>query len=205
MILFRENLPNLQSKIRFLHSLPSSLQVDIYANGELIGKDLSFSKITCYKTISPGSYKIEIFNSGTYDSPILAKNIDLLPNTSSTISLITLGNDIDIFVLNDANIPETITNSFLRFIHLSPNAPLLTLSLPNDISLFGNVEYVETTGYYPLSPAIYNFKVLFLPSNTFKYIKDITLKNGKFYTIYIIGSLNASPQLGYLLVEDGNQ
>ena len=64
--------------------------------------------------------------------------------------------------------------------------------------------YLETTGYYPLSPAIYDFKVTFSSfAGLIKYINDKKLTNGRFYTIYIIGLLNKEPKLGYLLVEDG--
>ena len=35
-----------------------------------------------------------------------------------------------------------------------------------------------------------------------KYINNKTMNSGKAYTIYIIGLLNKTPTLGYLLVED---
>lgn len=204
MILFRDNLPDLQCKIRLIHAIPSAPAVDIYANGELIAKDLSFSDLSCYTTVAPGNYEVQLYVAGTYDTPLLTKNIDLLPNSASTISAITLNNNMDLFVLNDANTPGQINNSFLRFINLSSNSPLLTLSLPNDISLFNSVEYIETTGYYPLSPGIYNYKVSFGSSEgLFKFIKDLKLDNGKFYTIYIIGLFNNTPQLGYIIAQDG--
>ena len=54
-----------------------------------------------------------------------------------------------------------------------------------------------------LSPGIYNFEVLFASSDvTAKYIKNITLVGGKFYTIYILGVFNGKPVIGYLLTED---
>lgn len=203
-MLFRQNLPNLQSKIRFLHAVPSVPAVDVYLSGNLLGKDLAFSDITCYENISPGNYEVQLYKSGTYDKPLITRNIDILPNTSSTVNIVTLGGGLTIFTLNDAISKENLTNCFLRFIHLSPNAPLISLSLPNDIVLFGNVEYLETTGYYPLSPAIYDFKLIFSSlAGLYKFINDKTLKNGRFYTIYIIGLLNKQPTLGYLMVEDG--
>ena len=145
-MLFRQNLPNLQSKIRLIHAVPSAPSVDVYLSGMLIGKDLAFSDITCYENISPGNYELQLYKSGTYDKPLISCNINL------TISVVTLGGALDIFTLNDANIKEKVQigNCFLRFIHLSPNSPLISLSLSNDEILFNNVEYLETTGYYPL-------------------------------------------------------
>ena len=88
-------------------------------------------------------------------------------------------------------------------INLSPNSPLLSLSLPNNIELFNSVEYLETTGYYMLSSGIYNLQVTVASDQSItKYIKNISLYNGNFYTIYIIGLFNDTPQLGYLLTVD---
>lgn len=203
-MLFRQNLPDLQSKIRFLHAVPSIAKVDIYLSGMLMGKDLAFSDITCYENIAPGNYEVQLYNTGTYDQPLITSNIDIRPNSSLTVNIVTLSGNLDIFTLNDANVKDKITNCFLRFIHLSPNAPLLSLSLSNNAVLFANVEYIETTGYYPLSPAIYDFQITFSSlAGLYKFINDKTLKNGKFYTIYIIGLLNKQPTLGYLMVEDG--
>ncbi len=205
-MLFRQNLPNLQSKIRFIHAVPSAPAVDVYLSGMPMGKSLGFSDITCYENISPGSYELQLYKSGTYDKALITKEVDILPNSSSTTSIVTLGGALDIFTLNDASVKDKVKigSAFLRFIHLSPNAPLVSLALSNDAVLFNNVEYLETTGYYPLSQAIYDFKVTFSSfSGLFKYINDRKLANGKFYTIYIIGLLNRNPKLGYLLVEDG--
>ena len=205
-MLFRQNLPNLQSKVRFIHAVPSAPAVDIYLSGMSMGKDLAFSDITCYENISPGNYELQLYKSGTYDKPLISSNIDISPNSNLTINIVTLGTSLDIFTLNDANIKDKVKigNCFLRFIHLSPNAPLISLSLSNDVILFNNVEYLETTGYYPLSPAIYDFKVTFSSfAGLIKYINNKKLANGRFYTIYIIGLLNREPKLGYLLVEDG--
>ena len=45
-MLFRNNLPDLQSKIRLLHAIPGAPSVDIYLNGMQVGKDIAFSDIT---------------------------------------------------------------------------------------------------------------------------------------------------------------
>ena len=203
MNLYREKLVDLQSNIRLIHALPTAGPVDAYANGQLIAKNLMFGKYTDYLPLDSGSYEIQLYQSGLYDDPILSKTFNFLPKTLSTISIITLSNNIDLFLLADSS-TGSISNSFVRFINLSPTAPLLTLALANDASIFSNVEYVETTGYYPLSPGFYNFRVIFSSAQVVsKFIRQLQLINGKFYTIYIIGLLNGTPQLGYLVLDDG--
>lgn len=204
MNLFRDTLPNLQSSIRLLHALPKAGPVDAYANGEPIAKGLLFGKFSPYLSLEAGNYEIQLYPAGLYDKPLLTKTIDLLSKTSSTISIVTLDDAIDLFILPDSNSGHNISNTFLRFINLSPNSPLLTLSLSNNTPLFNNVEYVETTGYYPLSPGIYNFRVTLSTSEAIsKFISELRLINGQFHTIYIIGLFNDTPQLGYIVLRDG--
>lgn len=204
MNLSRETLPDLKISIRIIHALPKTGPIDVYANGQPIAKGLLFGKFSNYVQLDSGSYEIQLYPAGLYDNPILTQNVDFLPRSSSTISVITLDDTINLFVLTDSNSGHNIANSFVRFINLSPNSPLLTLSLSNGSPIFSSVEYVETTGYYPLSPGIYNFRVTFsLTEAISKFISQLRLINGQFHTIYIIGLLNDTPKLGYLVLTDG--
>ena len=152
---------------------------------------LAFGKISKYFTITPGEYNFQLYLTGTYDKPILTQDIQLIANANYTISLVTLSNNLFLFRLKDDNVPVTKSQAYLRFINLSHNSPLLTLSLPNNYILFNEAEYLETTRLLSISPGIYNFEVLFAIFRCYtKYIKNITLVGGKFYTIYIIGVFN---------------
>lgn len=203
MDLFRDLLPNAQSNIRLMHALPKAGPVDAYANGEPIATGLSFGKYTAYLPLEPGNYIIQLYPAGLYDNPLLTKSINLLSKSTLTIPIISLNNNIDLLLFNDSSGSTSLANSFLRFINLSPDSPLLTLSLANGSPLFSDVEYAETTGYYPLSPGIYNFKVSFSSANAIsKFISTLKLVNGHFYTIYIIGLFNDTPQIGYLVLKD---
>lgn len=200
---FNKSLPRVDSNIRILHALPNAPNVDVYANGYLITSNLSFGKSSSYNSLVPGDYEFQLFATGTYDKPLLTQTIQLVPNANYTISVVTLANNLFLFKLKDDNIPATKTSSFLRFINLSSKSPLLSLSLPNGTVLFNGAEYLETTGYYKLSPGIYNFQVLLGSSDVSgKYINNTTLDGGKFYTIYIIGTFKEKPPLGYLLLDD---
>lgn len=203
MNIFRESLPVINSKVRILHAVPKAPKVDVYINGQKIAEALEFSKITNYFVINPGSFEMQIYNSGTYVTPLLSQKIEISPTANYTFCIVTLQGSLYIFRLKDDNVPSTKLTSFLRFINLSANAPLVSLALPNDVVLFNGAEYLETTGYYQLSSGIYNFKFLFdSATSTAKFIKNLTLDNGNFYTIYIIGVYNSKPPLGYLFVED---
>lgn len=200
---FSKSLPRIETSVRILHAVPNAPNVDIYLNGSLIASNLAFGNISKYMQISPGEYEFQLYPTGTYDKPLLSQNIQLISNSNYTVSIVTLANNLFLFRLKDDNVPSSKSQSLLRFINLSSNAPLLSLALPNGVTLFNEAEYLETTGYYQLSPGIYNFEILLGSSQiTTKYINNITLDGGKFYTIYIIGLFNDKPPLGYLFVDD---
>ena len=200
---FSKSLPPIEPSLRILHAVPNAPNVDVYLNGSLITSNLAFGKISKYSQLLSGEYEFQLFKAGTYVKPLLSQNIQLIANANYTVSIVTLSNNLYLFRLKDDNVPINKSKSFLRFINLSSNAPLLSLALPNGVTLFNEAEYLETTGYYQLSPGIYNFKVLLGSSQiTTKYIKNITLDGGNFYTIYIIGLFNDKPPIGYLFVYD---
>ena len=200
---FSKSLPRVDTSVRIIHAVPNAPNVDVYVNGSLLTSNLAFGKISKYITLTSGEYEFQLFVTGTYDKPLLSQTIPLIANANYTVSIVTLANNLFLFRLKYDNIPLNKSQAFLRFINLSSNAPLLSLSLPNGIVLFNGAEYLETTGYYQLSSGIYNFEVLLGSSEiTTKYIKNITLDGGKLYTIYIIGLFNGKPPLGYLLVDD---
>ena len=203
MSLFNRNAPVIDSNIRILHAVPTATAIDIYANGNLIARNVSFSQLTKYSALPAGIYQFQLYAACTYDKPLLSQDIAITHGANYTISVVTLQDNLYLFRLKDDNVPSTKISTFLRFMNLSPNSPLLSLSLPNNTELFNSVEYLETTGYYMLSSGIYNLQVTVASDQSItKYIKNISLYNGNFYTIYIIGLFNDTPQLGYLLTVD---
>ena len=201
---FRNTLPDLKSYVRILNAAAGGGSYDIYANGNLIAKNIAFSKISDYVKLEPGSYDIEIFDTGTYDTPLSSEKIEVLPKSSFTICIIIQESALLTLKLKDAarNYTPPMTN--LRFINLSPNAPLLSLSLANGDTLFNGVEYLENTKYYSLSSGIYNFLLTATNDSSFrKFINNLDLSVDNFHTIYIIGLVDDTPKLGYLFTKDG--
>jgi len=199
----RDTLPNLNGTLRLLHAAIGIDTIDIYENGILLASNLNFGNITPYKELSSGEYEIQIYNAGTYDTPLLTETIEIIPTSSITLSIVFLENSLTLFTLKDSTTANLKDISFLRFINLSADSPLLTLSLPNGNSLFDGVEYLETTGYYPLSPGIYDFLLTATGAPILReIIPNINLTENTFHTIFIIGSFNSNEGLRYLLTDD---
>lgn len=201
MFLFRNSFPDIKSKIRFLHAIPDSINVDIYANDSLLYSNLAFGQITNYITISPGKYNIKLYKAFTNDVPILSQELEITPLSNSTININYDGKKLSLLKLEDAETEYNPSLSYVRFINLSPNSSSLSLALPNGPFLFDEIPYLDTTEYYPVSPGIYNFAIS--DKNNFNnFISNIDLKKDMFITIYILGLLNNSPRIGYILAKD---
>lgn len=203
MFLFRDTLPNLNGHLRLLNAAVGINTVDIYENGILLASSLNFGNVTPYIELPPDKYKIQIYPAGTYDNPILTQDIEIIPNSVITVSIVLLENALTLFTLKDATTANLEDLAFLRFINLSANSPLLTLALPNGNILFDGVEYLETTGYYPLSAGIYDFilSATGAPVLT-EIISNIKLNESTFHTIFIVGSFTSEPRLSYLITND---
>ncbi|WP_315077619.1 DUF4397 domain-containing protein [uncultured Clostridium sp.] len=201
MFLFRNSFPDIKSNVRFLHALPESISVDIYANDKLLYSNLSFAQISDYITVSPGKYDIKLFKAYTTDKPLLSETIEILPLSYSTININYENKVVSLFKLDDGELEANPLLSYVRFINLSPNSSNMSLSLPDGPLLFDEIPYLEPTDYYPVSPGIYNF-VVSDKNNFSKFISNIELDKNMFITIYIVGLFNDTPRIGYILTKD---
>lgn len=203
MFLFRDSLPDMKGKIRLLHAAAGAKAIDIYVDGNILATNLDFGEITSYQDISPGKHEFKIFATGKSTNPLFTDTYEIIPNEIVTMSAVLLESTLTLFALKD-NPPKGIQSlAYLRFINFSPNSPLLTLSLPGGDTLFNGVEYLETTGFYPLSAGLYNFIMTATNDPSFKkFINDIQLEPDSDHTIFVIGLVDDKPQLGFLITDD---
>lgn len=205
MLLDNNPLPNLNSNIRFLNAIPLNESLDIYVNNVLHSSSLEFSVITTYKSIVSGEYVIDIYRSGDKTNNLYSDTAVILPNSLLTFNIVLVENDFQLFTLTDSNALSSLYESFIRIINLSPDSPLLTLSLSDLTILYNGIEFIETTNYSSIPSGIHDF-ILSDTDNPEKFkrlIENINLESGFYHTFYIIGMMEGPPQFGYLLTKDG--
>lgn len=155
---------------------------------------------TNYTYPTPSGY----FLLNTVDSPFLLRpavidnvNItNLLPavntfqrNVRYTWFVTGLVSDslTSIIVADTASLPA-IGRGKIRFINTSSNSPLLNLTA-NDTIAFSKIAYKRVTKYIEVTAGNYNFNVTAssAPSVSLVNLKNITILDGKLYTIYTYG------------------
>lgn len=190
--------------VRIIHTVPDAPNVDIYANGNLIAEDLSYGEDTGYLSIPEGMYKVSLFVSGTKDSPVLENMLIVNKNSYLTVAAAGTLSSIGFLAISDANEPKMSGKAMVRFLHLSPTAPAVDITLPDGTMLFGDVSFKEITPYIDVAPMNYTLQVRVAgSSDVVLTVPNVNLSADKYYTVYAIGFVGEEPELEALLLVDG--
>ncbi|WP_106406485.1 DUF4397 domain-containing protein [Paramaledivibacter caminithermalis] len=204
--LFRRNtLPVDVTYARIFHASPDAPPVDVYLNNKPIVSNLSYRSFTEYLPLAPGVYNVKVFPAGTIRNPVINTNINVPANTILTIAATNELEDISLYAIEDTPMSVPQDKVYLRFVHLSPNAPSVDVRLPDGKNIFEDVEYKEVADYKLIDPGTYTLDIY--GAGTDKrvlYVPNINLKPNRFYTVYAIGLLGESPPLQVVIPLDGN-
>lgn len=190
--------------VRIMHAVPDAPNVDIYANDNLIANNLAFGDYTEYLTIPEGTYKISVYVAGTKDSAVLSNMLTVNNNAILTVAAVGTLSDIGLLAITDANQIRKPGKAMIRFLHLSPNAPAVDITLPNGTVIFSNVPYKHVTHYIDVAPMNYTLQVRVAgTSNVVLTVPNVNLDADNYYTVYAIGLVTGQPELQALLLVDG--
>ena len=176
------------SYVRVFHASPNAPAVDIYVNGGLAFKNLSFKDFTEYVQLPMGQYKIEVFPAGQKESPVLTQNVQV--PTKQVITIAAAGNldDLQLIPYVEQTAEDLPVNeSKLRAIHLSPDAPDVDVLIDGNIA-FSNIGFMDATYYNQLPSRSYNVKVNVASTENTVLALEVELKSQKVYTIYVVGN-----------------
>lgn len=196
------------SYLRILHTSPDAPAADIYANGNLIASSLAYKQLSDYIPVIPGNYNIQVFPEGQDINPIINTNFTVPGNSASTIAAAGYLAKVSLLPIPEIympNLPAGKTNdAYIRFVHLSPNAPAADITHTDGTLLFDKVSYKDFTNYLGISPGIYSLQVR--PSDNSQKIvtlPDITLMPNMVYTVYAVGLAGTRPPLEAIITIDG--
>ena len=130
----------------------------------------------------------------------------LTVNRNAIITVAAVGtlSDIELLAIPDANETRMPGKALIRFLHLSPNAPAVDITLPDGTVIFSNVSFKHITPYMDVTPMSYTLQVRVAgTSNIVLTVPNVNLMTNKYYTIYAIGLVGETPELEALLLLDG--
>lgn len=193
------------SYVRILHASPDAPPVDIYANGNLIAKNLAYKQLTDYVSVKPGEYIIQVYPAGQKLNPVINTNLTVPPKSSFTIAAVGKLANISLLPIMEVYMPMVDKRgSYIRFAHLSPNAPAVDITLPDGTKLFSDVSYKQYTDYISVAPGNYTLQARPTGSNQVVLtVPNVKLLPGTIYTVYAVGLVGETPPLDAIISVDG--
>lgn len=199
-----DNKNGMMGYVRVIHTVPDAPNVDIYADNKLIVSNLAYSKYTDYLPVPEGRYKISLYVAGTKNTPVLTNMLTVPKNSYLTVAAVGNLSDMEFLEIDDANISQTLGKADIRFLHLSPNAPAVDITLPDGTVIFSNVMFEQITPYIEVEPMNYTLQVRVSGTDDVVLtVPNVNLSADKFYTVYAIGFAGKEPELQALLLIDG--
>lgn len=189
------------SYVRVFHASPDAPPVDIYVNGGLAFKNLSFKEFSEYVQLPVGEYKIEVFPAGQKGTPALTQNVQVPEKQVITIAAVGNFEDLQLVPYIEGNADSLPANeSRVRIIHLSPDAPGVDMLIDGRL-VFEDVKFMDATDYAQIPSEAYNVTINISDTNDAVLTLKVELKSQKVYTIYIVGN---PPNLSTIQSLDGS-
>ncbi|MGL5327735.1 MAG: DUF4397 domain-containing protein, partial [Peptostreptococcaceae bacterium] len=148
-----------------------------------------------------GEYKIDVYIAGKKEKPIISEILELPKGNIFTVALTGKLDDLSLLV-----IPEYIEKvaldkySTFRFIHLSPDTPLVDIIVDEEL-LFKDIGFREGTNYTNVNPGKYNIKIVTSEEGENILSFKIKLNTNRIYTIYAVSD---DKKLNVIQSVDGN-
>jgi len=190
------NTATQKANLMVVHASPDAPQVDIYVDNVKVRDTLSFLANTPYLQLDAGTRNIKVNVAGTNTTVIGPVDLSFNANSNTSIFAVDSVSMISPLVTADDLTAPASGKAHIRFIHLSPNAPGVDISVqgqPVSEGLFLSREFNKTItsqqqSFIPVDANTYNLEVRL--ANTLTVVlplNGITLESGKIYTVYAKG------------------
>lgn len=204
----KEETPKKYAQINVFHVSPDAPRFNVFADSTSQINDyvMGYGDYTGYKQIEADK---RIFTAQTYrvdSADTVAYKMELMLKEKATYSFFL----IDSFrKMSGLLVADELSNppagkAFVRFIHLSPNAPRVDLVKTSDSStVFGNLSFKDVTAFTAMPAGVYDWDIRRAGSDTVvAVVPTMVFNTGKIYTVYLKGLVNGAPkkQLEFSLI-----
>lgn len=191
------------SYLRVLHASPDAPGVDIYVNNMIVKRNLKYGKFTPYMPLMPGRYNIKVFPTGMMTSPVIDTVVNVMPNSDYTVAATGKLDDIQPLVINDTAMMLSRDKAQIKFVHLSPDAPPVDITLPDGTVLFSNIPFRGVSQNIAVDPGRYTLQARIAGTDRIVLtVPNVVLQPDKYYTVYAIGLVKGEPSLQALIALD---
>lgn len=196
------------ARVRVTHASPDAPAVDVWVNGAYAFQNVAFGSTTAYAILPAGSYQVQVEPAGAGGAGpfVISATLALDPNVDYTVAAIDTLANITPLVLVDDNSAPAAGNAHVRFVHASPNAPAVDITLTDGTVLFADYVFGEASGYLPVPGGSYDLEVRLAGTSTVVLsLPGITLAADNVYTVFATGLVGSTATpLNAVLVLDAS-
>ena len=146
------------ANVKVVHASPNAPGVDLLVDNNIAGVNLTFPNNTGYLPVNEGTRNVKVNVHGT-STTVIEANLELDANLNYSVFAVDNVENISPLVIVDDLTPPASGNAHVRFIHLSPNAPSVDITLTDGTVVFGDYEFKEYSNFYPLPSGSYDLQV----------------------------------------------
>lgn len=194
-------MPTINSFIRFLHASPGTPTVDVFADENLVFENVAYNELSDYLVVGPADMHIEVFPAGERSNPLIDTIVTVPPSERITIAMIGTPSDLSLMPIFLPGEPITTEDGRIRFAHLSPGTPNLSLTVENVLQ-FEDISYTQVTDFEPIAPGTYNLQLRLFGEDEVLVQKSLRVKERTGYTVYVVGLLEGEPSLEISFYDD---
>ena len=175
------------SKVLVTHASPDAPGVDILVDNAVAASNLTFPNSVGYAQLNSGTRNVKVNVTGTSTTAVEA-NLPLEANKNYSVFAVNSVSAFEAIVLEDDLTAPASGKAHVRFIHLSPDAPAVDITLTDGTVVFGDYIFKEASAFTPLNAATYNLQVRLAGTSTVVLeLPNIALTAGKIYTVFAKG------------------
>jgi hypothetical protein len=183
-------LASTDARIRVAHLSPDAPNVDIWVDGTLAYENVAFEEVTDYVALPPGSYLVQVEPTGSGGAGpfVISETLALAASKDYTVAAVNELASIEALVLEDNNALPAAGKAHVRFVHASPDAPAVDITLPDGTPIFSNIAFKEVGTYTPVDAGSYDLEVR--PNGSSSSVLDldgIMFGSMKVYTVFATG------------------
>ncbi len=184
--------PMSKAMVKVVHASPDAPGVDLLVDDAVAGTNLLFPRNTGYLEVDAGTRNVKVNVTGT-STTVIEANLDLMKDKAYSVFAINTVANLTPLVLEDNLSMPADGTAHVRFIHLSPNAPSVDITLTDGTVVFGDVEFSEHIDFTPLPVSSYDLQVRVHGTDTVVLeLPGIALMNQKIYTVFAKGLVGGS-------------
>ncbi len=183
------------ARLRIIHASPDAPAVDVWVDGRVAGKELTFGKSSGYLDVPAGKVSVAIAPTGSTKPVAGPATLEFAPGSLTTVAAIGLagGGEPGLSLLTLEDGAPRADQARLRVIHAAPGAPAVDVWLGGKPAIQA-LAYGKATDVIELSDGTFPVEIRVAGTDDRVYGPlDLALKAGRSTTVFAIGRVGGEP------------